>query len=200
MFHLKQEGLFFTSAEINLIIGVDAFTRIAEDIDYPKTNYSTYVNSGVWQVSTPSDFLKVDENSCITYEDDSTIHELGPARLTSIGRNVVLNATPGTPANYFMEKEDMVGLYPPGTSGCLVIPYVQEPTSLSSDSDTNQITRQTYMAAVYWTVHEAMLKDNDGRADKYLALYQNEIARNKKRFGEMYELDYAITPHEDYLE
>lgn len=199
MFILKQESQFFTSSEIHMMIGVDAWKRIAEDINYPKTNYSSYLTSGQYQVSAPSDFLKIDENSQVTYEDDSTIHELTPKKQTNIGRHIILNATPGTPSNYFMESETVIGVYPPSTSGCIVIPYVKEPTSMSADSDTNEISRQAYMANVYWVVQEAFNKDNDPRSAKYEKKYDMEIARLNKRFGERFEINYDLRPHEDYL-
>lgn len=199
MFILKQESQFFTSGEIHMMIGVDAFKRIAEDLDYPKTNYSSYMASGAYQVSAPSDFLKIDENSQVVYRDSGGYHELTPKKQTSIGRHIVMSATPGTPANYFMESESMMAVYPPSTSGCIVIPYVKEPTSLSSDTDTNELTRQAYMAAVYWVVQESFNKDNDPRSQKYEAKYQMEVNRLKGRFGEMFEIDYALKPHDDYV-
>lgn len=198
-FFLKKETKFFTSSELHMMIGVDAQRRIAEDINYPKTNYSGYVASGAWRISSPSDFIKVDENNEVTYEDNSTIGVLNPERLKSIGRANILDATPGTPQNYFMESESLIGIYPPSTSGCIVIPYVKMPTSLSSDSDTNEITSETYMAATYWVVAECFAKDNDPRANTYDAKYQIEIARLSKRFGEKFEVEYNIEPDPDYL-
>jgi len=200
-FLLKQENKFFTSSEIHMLIGVDSFRRIAEDINYPKTNFSSYVASGVWSVSSPSDFIKVDATSEVTFQDSSDTYKLDPEIKTNIGRANILTATPGTPSNYFMESESKIGIYPPSTSGCIVVPYVSHPTSLSSDTDTNELTEQAYMAAAYWTVHECFLKDNDEkRAGKYEIKYLGEIKRLNKRFGDLYEVPHDIQPDEDYTQ
>jgi hypothetical protein len=198
-FYLKNEHKFFTSSEIQTIIGVDAFRRIAEDLDWPKTNYSAYVASGAWTVTMPAGFLKVDQNSQVVYKDATGTNELTPRRQTNIGRDTIMTATPGTPVNYFMEKESVLGLYPPSTSGLIVVPYVSVPTSLSSDSDTNELTEQCYMAAVYWTVAMCFDKDADARADKFLLRYEAEIQRLRKRYEESFEVDRDLAPSEDYV-
>lgn len=197
-FFLKKENKFFTSAELHMAIGVDVFRRIAEEIDYPKTELSTYIASGVWKLSTPVDFLKIDQNREVTYQDDSNTYVLDPKTQKKIGRHNILNADPGTPENYFMETESQIGIYPPGTSGSIIVPYVKIPTSLSTDAASNEIINQTYMAATYWTVGECMLKDNDPRFTTYQQLYNNEILRLRKRFGEMFEEVKDIEPDENY--
>lgn len=197
-FFLKRENKFFTSSEILLSIN-DAFKRIAEDIDYPKTHYSTYVASGAWQISTPANFLKLDKNSQVTYESVSgSINALKPKLQTDIGRDVILTQAPGTPESYFEENEAMLGLYPASTSGCLVVPYVKAPTNLSSDTDTNELTEHCYMAAAWWVVSECMLKDNDQRFETYSKNWQAELNRLRRRFGNRFEQDHNLNPHPTY--
>jgi hypothetical protein len=205
MFYLKKESKFFTSSDVSMIIGVDAFRRIAENIDYPKSNFSTFIASGVWTVTMPSDFLKVDQNKDVVFQNATNTYKVEPKYQKDIGRHIILQP-PGSqiPQNYFMEDHTTVGLYPPSTSGIIVVPYVSIPTSLSTDTDTNQLTETCYMAAVYWTVSECMLKDDDAKDDskftKFYTLYEKETLRLRKRFGEMYEINYDLSPHEDYLQ
>ncbi len=198
-FYLKQENKFFTSSEIHLSIN-DAFRRIAEDIDYPKTNYSSYMTSGQWSVSTPADFLKIDKNSQITYESTSgSVNILKSKLQTDIGRDYIMTKSPSIPESYFEESESKIGVYPSSTSGCLVIPYVKAPTALSSDTDTNELTENCYMAAVWWGVAECMLKDSDPRAQGFIGLYTGEITRLKRRYGSRFEQSFNLEPHPSYI-
>ena len=98
-----------------------------------------------------------------------------------------------------MINQTTMGIYPPSTSGTVVIPYVHAPTSLSSDPDTNELTENCYMAAAYFTVGECMLKDNDQRASFYTTLYEREIRKLKHLYGGLFDEDEAIEPHESYL-
>lgn len=197
-FYLKQENKFFTSNEIHLSIN-DAFRRIAEDIDYPKTNYSTYMTSGQWSVSTPADFLKLDKNSQITYESTSGSYAVLDNKLqTDIGRDNIFTIAPGVPQYYFEESESKIGIHPPSTSGCIVIPYVKAPTDLSSDAATNELTENCYMASVWWVTAECMLKDSDPRAQGFTGLYTGEITRLKRRFGVRQEQSHNFKPHPSY--
>ena len=200
-FFLREENSFFTSNEIHQTIGVDAQRRISEDIDFPKTNVSIFMTSGVYTVSMSSNFIKVDATSNPTFEDKNGIIDLEDARKTNIGRANILKATAtATPSQYFMENESTVGIFGRSTSGCIVVPYVKAATSLSSDTDTNEITENTYMAAVYWTLSEMFGKDNDqDRAAKYVTLYDKEINRLEGRYGEMYEIDKDLSPDVRYL-
>ncbi len=198
-FYLKRENKFFSSTDINTVINRDAFRRIAEDINYPRTSYSTYLTSGQYIVSTPIDFIKVDQNSKLTYQYTSNTVTTGEAReLRDIGIQNVLTATPGIPENYFMEDEFGIGLYPPSTSGILVIPYVNRPSALSSDADTNELTERCYMAAVFWTTSDLLSADSDERSAIYMQMYNNEITRLKKQYNEMYEISRDLYPHESY--
>ena len=176
---LRQENAFFTSSEILQVIGVDAQRRISEDISFPKTNVSIYMASGAFTTSMSSNFIKVDEGSDVVFEDNNGIVDLDDARKTNIGRANILNATATTtPTHYFMENETTIGIYGRSTSGCIVVPYVKAATSLSSDTATNEITDNTYMASVYWTLSEMFGKDNDqDRSRKYIILYDKEINR-----------------------
>ena len=199
MFFLKRESKFFTSTEVHMAIGVDAPRQVARDLNFPKTDYSGSVASGVWQVTMPSDFLKLDSNAKPTFEDSSSIMDLTPKSQTNIGRANIMSATPGTPQNFFMKTETVMGLYPPSTSGTIVVPYVKVPTSLSSDTDTNALTDNCYMAMAYYVVGECMLKDGDARAQSYYSLYENTISRLKRQYGELFEEDIDMAPSEDYL-
>ena len=199
MFFLKKESAFFTSSEVHMAIGVDAPRQVARDLNFPKTDYSGAVSSGVWQVTMPSNFLKLDSNAKPTFKDSTTIRDLAPKSQTNIGRANILNATPGTPQNYFMKSETVMGLYPPSTSGTIVVPYVKAPTSLSSDTDTNALTENAYMAMAYYVVGECMLKDGDTRTSDYYALYEREVKRLKRQYGELFEEDIDMMPDEDYL-
>jgi len=198
-FLIKKEMKFFTSSDVQTIIGVDSFRRIAEDIEYPKSNYSSVVNSGVWTVPMPDDFIKVDKAKDIVFSDSTGIRKITPKDQRNIGRDQVLSATPGSPENYFMEDQVTVGLYPPSTSGIIIVPYVNVPTSLSSDSDTNQLTERCYMASVYWTVAECMLKDSDEKYGVYMQKYDKEIQRLRADYGDAFEEDKDFAPNTSYL-
>ena len=199
VFYLKNETKFFSSSDLYTIIGVDSFRRIAENIEYPKSNYSSVVASGVWTVPMPSDFIKIDRTKDIIFQGSSNINVIPPKDQRNIGRDQILTATAGTPENYFMEDQTTLGLYPPSTSGTIVVPYVSLPTSLSSDTDTNELTERCYMASIYWTVSECMLKDNDERYATYLALYEKETKRLKADYNDMYEEEKDVWPDDRYV-
>ncbi|HEY6022211.1 MAG TPA: hypothetical protein VIY48_20790 [Candidatus Paceibacterota bacterium] len=200
-FYTKSEHKFFTSAEINSIITEDAFNRIAEEVGYPKANYSSYLTSGEWSVSSPSDFIKVDQDSQVTYKDATNTAVLTPTEQFAIGRDNILTATPGTPEHYFLESDTKIGIYPPSTSGCVVIPYVKRPTVMSSgDISTNELTERCYMAAVYWTVSELLIKDSDERASLFLDKYNAEIERLKSQYNMMLEIRRDMKPHKSYIQ
>jgi len=97
-----------------------------------------------------------------------------------------------------MESESVIGVYPPSISGCIVIPYIKVPQTLAVDTDTNELTEKCYQAAVYWTVWQCMLTDSDERSAIYENLYNGEISRLKRRYGEMFEEDSDLVPHESY--
>lgn len=196
---LKNETRFFTSAEIHSIIGVDSFRRIASDIQFPKTNYSSAMVSGAYTVSMPSNFVKVDKESDITFEDSTGIRKLTPKTKKVLGRDQILSATPSSPENYFMENQSSLGIYPPCTSGTIVVPYVNRPTSLSSDTDTNELTEEGYMASVYYTLLECMEKDNDQRYALYEGKYQQEIRRLRGIYDERFDVDEALVPDNEYI-
>jgi len=197
-FFLKKENKFFTSSELHLAIGVDAFRRVSQDLEFPKSNYSSVLASGVYTLAMPSDFVKVDKTKDVVFTDSSRTRNLPPRDQRRIGRDQILTATPGNPTNYFMEDQTTIGVYPPSTSGIIVVPYVQQATSLSSDSATNQLTDKAYMAATYWVVAECMLKDNDARFDTYAKLYTGEILRLRKELGELYEETKDFYPDAEY--
>ena len=199
MVYLKNEGKFFTSSEVKTIINQDAFNRIAEEVKFPKTNFSSYLASGEWQVSTPANFICVDPNSQVTYKDGSNTYRVTPKNQVEIGRENVLTATPGTPERYFMDNDTLIGIYPPSTSGCIVVPYVHRPTVMSSDTDSNELTERCYMAAVYFTVAECFNKDSDERAEKYDSKFWSEINRLKGQYNLMYEIRRDVFPHRDYV-
>jgi hypothetical protein len=198
-FFLKKENKFFTSADVLSIINRDAMGRIAEDLMYPKTSYSTYVASGTYLISTPADFIKVDGNANVVFEDSNGIRDLWPKDKHEIGQAEILNATPGTPGTYFLESESKMGIYPPSTSGNIVIPYVKRPTSLSADTDTNELTERCYMAAVYWTVQECLITDSDDRFQGFYQMYDKEIGRLKDGYRRMLEVPKDLKPHRSYL-
>jgi hypothetical protein len=193
VWHLKQETKFYSS---------DAFRKIAEDIRYPKANYSAYLASGVWTIDMPDDFIKVDETDDITFKagDTSSIIKITPKTRKLIGRDQILAATPSTPEHYFMEDQNTMGFYPPSSTsgGIMVIPYVKTPTSLSSDTDTNELTERAYQAVIYWTVSQCLLMGDDERFPIYQQLYNTEILRLQRQFGEMYEEDKDMIPDERY--
>lgn len=199
MFFLKKESKAFTSSDVKTTIGVDSFKRIAEEIGYPKSNYTVILTSGSWIISTPADFIKVDMNSDATYYNGTEIVNLQPREQKEIGRAEILDAEPSTPEAYFMESETKIGIYPPCTSGQVIIPYVKHPTSLSSDTDTNELTEKCYMASVYWTVSECLMKDEDPRASGFREMYNNEISRLKSQYNMMFDIRRSIKPHKDYL-
>lgn len=195
---LKKETKFFTSSELHSLIGVDSFRRIAEDIEYPKSNFSSVAVSGVWTIDMPDDFIKIDDSKDIVFNNGS-ITKVEPKDQKTIGRDQILSAAPGVPANYFMEDETTVGVYPPPISGTFVVPYVKYPTSLSTDAGTNELTRKCYMASVYWVVTECMLKDNDARYQVYSGLYDKETQRLRGLYNGMFEEHKDIYPASEYL-
>lgn len=200
IWHLKRETKFFMSSELHTLVGIDAFRRISEDIRYPKSNFSSYLGSGDWRITMPPDFVKVDETDDITYQyNGSGIAKIASKTRKLIGRDQILLAIPGIPSSYFMENETTIGVNPPSVSGCIVIPYVKLPTSLSSDTDTNELTERAYPAAIYWSVSQCLLMDNDERYLVYSKLYNQEIDRLNRQYGEMYEEDKDIIPDERYL-
>lgn len=198
MFFLKKESKFFTSSEVKNIIAIDSFRRIAEEIGYPKDNHIVVLTSGSWIVSTPIDFIKIDVNSEGTYYDGKNITKITPKEQTEIGREEILSATPGIPENFFLESESKIGVYPPSTSGQVIVPYVKHPTIMSSDTDTNQLTEKCYMAAVYWTVAECFMKDSDERYTIFKTHYENEVTRLKGQYNTLINSPKDIHPHEDY--
>jgi len=201
MVYLKSESKFFTSGEILSTIGIDSFRRIAEDLEFPKATFSAAMGSGVWTVSitTPGDFIKIDKTKDVVFTDATNIRKLRPRTQKLIGRDQILSAVPGSPQNYFMEDQSTLGVYPPSTSGTITIPYVQRPTSLSSLTDTNELTEECYMASVFYTVEQCMMKDNDERAAVYAKKYAVEIDRLKTIYNEMYEEPKDLIPAEGYL-
>jgi len=203
-FYVKGEHKFFTSAQIKSIITEDAFNRIAEEVGYPKSNHSSYLTSGEWVVSSPANFIKVDANSQVTYKDASNTIRLKPKEQIAIGRDNILTATPGTPSDYFLESDTKIGIYPPCTSGCVVIPYVSRPSwtsgvALVDDTSTNELTERCYMAAVYWTVSENFIKDGDERGTGFREMYHNEISRLKSQYNMMLEIRRDVKPHAQYI-
>lgn len=199
MFFLKKESKFFTSNEVRTTIAIDSFKRIAEEINYPKSTHQVVLTSGSWIVSTPIDFIKIDPNSQATYYDGVTVTRIIPKEQIEIGRENILTAMPSIPQNYFLETENQIGLYPPSTSGRVIIPYIKHPTSLSSDTDTNELSEKCYMAAVYWTVSECLMKDSDERATGFREMYHNEISRLKSQYNMMFEIRRDMKPHQNYV-
>ena len=199
-FFLKQENKFFTSAEVLSMIDNEAFNFVARDINYPKTNYSAYLASGKYLVSTPTDFIKVSPNDKIVYRDASSTHELDPKEKTDIGVTEIYTATPSIPEYYYPENESHIGIYPPCTSGIVIIPYVKKPTILTNDSSVNEITEQCYLAAVYWTTKECMLKDKD--LERYIVfekLYNYEVENLKAHYNITFGTPKDIRPHKDWI-
>jgi hypothetical protein len=199
MFYLKQESKFFTSAEVRSIIANDAFKRIAEEIGYPKENHAVVLGSGSWVVSSPTDFIKIDTNIQATYYNGVSITNLKPKEQWEIGRAEVLSATPGIPQYYFMETENKIGINPPATSGQVIIPYVKAPTVMLSGGSTNELSEKCYMAAVYWTVSECLLKDSDERSQAFREMYNNEISRLKSQYNMMFDIRRDLKPHQNYI-
>lgn len=199
MFFLKNESKFFTSADVKSTLAIDSFKRIAEEIGYPKATHTVYLTSGSWIVSAPIDFIKVDVNSQVTYYNGDTITEVKPKDQWDIGRANIMNATPSIPQNYFLESESKIGFYPPSTSGQVLVPYIKHPTSMSSDTDTNELTEKCYMAAIYWTVSECLMKDSDERATGFREMYHNEISRLKSQYNMMLDIKRDVKPHQSYI-
>jgi len=199
-FQLKKENKFFTSSDILRTINDIAMRRVAEDVSYPRTSYSTYMTSGQYIVSSPIDFIKVDQNSWVTYESTSgNISKLKPKELREIGTENVLTAKPATvPQNYFMQNENLFGVYPPSTSGCIVIPYVHRPTDLSGDADVNEITERSFLAVVYKSCEHLMAADSDERSLFYKNEYDGEIKRLKGQYNSMMEITRDMKPSKDY--
>lgn len=199
MFFLKKESKTFTSNDVKTIIGVDSFKRIAEEIGYPKSNYQVTLTSGSWLISAPTDFIKIDRNLDATYYNGTDIVDVKPKEAAEIGRANIIDADPSTPQYYFMETESKIGIYPPCTSGKVIIPYVKHPTSLSADTDTNELTEKCYMASVYWTVSECLMKDEDPRASGFREMYHNEISRLKSIYAMIFDIRRDMKPHKDYV-
>jgi len=197
-FYLKKEGKFFTSSDVHNMIGLDIFPVLAAELGYPKSNYSCVLVSGVWKVNVSSDFIKLDDSKDIIFSDGS-FHKIEFKSQKNIGRDSILSATAGIPSHYFMEDEDTIGVYPPSCSGVIDIPYVKRPTSLSSDTDTNQLTEKCYMAAVYWVVAQCMLMDNDTRYQVYEMKYDKELQRLRGDYADIFDESATVVPHKDYL-
>ena len=195
---MKNETKFFTPSELHSIIGVDSFRRIAEDIEFPRTVASSIVGSGVWKVSTPVDFIKVDRSKDMVFKDSVGTRILKQKDQKIIGRDQILTAPPSVPENYFMETQTTVGIYPPSTSGVINIPYINFPTSLSSDTTTNELTEKCYMAAVYWTVAECMLRDSDEKYIIYIGRYDKEVQRLRGIYNDLFEESKDMRPSEEY--
>jgi hypothetical protein len=168
-FLIKNELTFFTSSEIMQMVGVDVWKRIAEDVGYPRTLLSAVVSSGTWMVSSPSDMVKLYEMEefSVRKEDDKTL-------------------VPTVPHNYWLESTNYIGIYPASLSGLVNIPYVKEPTSLSTDSASNELSERCYTAAAYWIAGECMLKDSDQRYKDFTLLYDKEILRLQKLYSARY--------------
>lgn len=199
MFFLKNESKFFTSADVKNMLAIDSFKRISEEIGYPKGTHTVYLTSGSWIVSAPIDFIKVDVNSDVTYYNGSSITKVKPKEQSEIGRAEILGANPSIPTNYFLESETKIGFYPPSTSGQVLIPYVKHPTIMSSDTDTNELSERCYMAAIYWTVSECLMRDKDERASGFREMYHNEVNRLKTQYNMMLDIKKHMYPHRDYL-
>lgn len=182
VFLLKNETKFFTSSNLMTLIGVDVWKKIAEDVEYPVGYLSSVVAAGAYSMSTPSDFIKLKSHKEVSLrKPDPTI-----------------TIASGVPDNYWLDDYGQIFWYPPSTAGSLtvVVPYVQEPTSLSSDSATNELTERGCNAATYWVVSECMLRDNDQRYTAYLQLYQNEIQRMRSMLGDIFGIPGNLQTHE----
>lgn len=181
MWHLKNETKFFTSSAIMQMVGVDVWKKISEDIEYPTANISVVVSAGSVSVSTPSDFVKLKNHKT------TVMRMLDPT----------ITMASGVPDNYWLDDYGVINWYPPSIgAGTVIIPYVNEPTSLSTDAGVNELTERGCHAAVYWIVSECMLRDNDSRYTAYLSLYQNEVARLKSLYGEICGLPGMLATHE----
>jgi hypothetical protein len=198
-FFIKKENRFFASSDILRIINRTAFPRIAEELMYPKTVVSGFLSSGQYLISTPADFIKIDENSEMLFTDNTPTRNLLPTEKHEIGFAEILTATPGNPGKYYMESETLIGVYPPCTSGNYVIPYVKMPTGISSATDTNELTERCFMAAVYYTLSECMLTDNDEKAVFYNQKYDMEIKRLKDQYRLKFEITKDMKPHNKYV-
>lgn len=181
MFHLKNETKFFTSSAIMQMVGVDVWKKIAEDVEYPIAYLSINASAGAASVSTPNDFVKVKNHKT------TTLRLLDPT----------VTMASGVPDNYWLDDFGIINWYPPSIAAVtVIIPYVNEPTSLSTDVATNELTERACHAAVYWIVSECMLKDNDQRYTAYLSLYQNEVNRLSRTMGEICGLPGMLQTHE----
>jgi hypothetical protein len=181
VFHLKNETKFFTSNDLATMIGVDVWKKLAEDIEYPIGYISSIVSVGAHSLSTPSDFIKCKQHK------ENTLRKPDPS----------ITVASGVPDNYWLDNTGQIGWYPPATgTQTVVIPYVKEPTSLSGDSSTNELTERGFNAAVYWVVSECMLRDNDARYTSFLSLYQNEVARLNGILGGMCGVPGLLQVHE----
>jgi hypothetical protein len=180
VFHLKNETKFFTSSVLLQMIGVDVWKRIAEDVEYPTATMSAAVSSISVSVSTPSDFIKVRQHKEIFLRKEN---------------EAITNAS-NVPTNYWLDDTGLVNFYPPVTTTNIQIPYVSEPTSLSTDAATNELTERGRYAAIYWVVSECMLRDNDARYTSFLALYNNEVQRLRGIFGDICGIPGVMQVHE----
>lgn len=170
-FHLKNETNFFTSTPLINLVSVDAWIKIAGDVGYPRTALSTTVTQGQFQVAAPSNFLRLDDCKDFEFRKDNGIDSM-----------------PEVPDNYYLDNNNMIGFYPPAIkAGTVKIPYVMTPTSLSSDTSTNELTDKCADAAIYYIASECMLRANDPKHEIYVAKYDKEIERLKRIYGTKYE-------------
>lgn len=92
----------------------------------------------------------------------------------------------GTPQYFYMEKEDIIGLYPApdadNNGETLHISYYEDPTAITASANESAILWDLTWAAIYWAAVKIFENDGDqGAADRYEMKYERVVAKAKRR-------------------
>ncbi len=210
----EQTESFWLDADINTAIN-DAGKEVSKEIRFPRTNFSSALTSGQYQVNLSTNWTFINQDKGVFYVsrnysgDFADAIELHPSTVADIGQEEVENATPSTPEKYYPLTETTIGVYPPiaETSGTSYSGYVKcylvvPPTVMDTDGETSEILDWTFYAHVYHATAECFGK-REGFEEKQILYdnkYQNEVAKIKSDYSDKFGVDPHIKPHDDYID
>jgi hypothetical protein len=92
----------------------------------------------------------------------------------------------GLPEYFYMEKEDVIGLYPAPDADengeTLKLTYYEEPSALTTSTDSSAILWDLAWGSIYWAA--AKVFENDGNpqaADRYEMKYERMVQKAMRR-------------------
>jgi len=110
----------------------------------------------------------------------------------------------GTPQYFYMEKEDIIGLYPApdadNNGETLRLSYYEDPTAITTSTDESAILWDLTWAAIYWAANKVFENDGDqGAADRYELKYKRMVTETKRRRErEQRRKPFVVHSHRQY--